>query len=239
MARLPGGRVALGQAARRARASIAERAPARDTTLALAALLAAFVVVGAIALGELAHRPTVYRWASRPPAPLQARAQSVGKPSSTPASTAAASPAPPVSTVTRSAAPPAASQSPPSQQPSSPRASQTPPPTPQAGPQAESPAVAAELQARGHQLLAAGSYASAVPALAAALRASGQSLAQCVEPASEACLTFAYALYDLGRALRLEGRHGEAVSVLSQRLRIDNQRPVVQRELELARAPRA
>jgi hypothetical protein len=87
-------------------------------------------------------------------------------------------------------------------------------------------------------LLADGSYASAVPALASAIRASGQSPARCTEPASEACLTLAYALYDLGRALRLEGRHAEAVSVLSERLRIDNQRPTVQRELELARGAR-
>jgi tetratricopeptide (TPR) repeat protein len=102
-----------------------------------------------------------------------------------------------------------------------------------------SPAAAVALEAEGHQLLVEGSYASAVPALASAIRASGQSLADCMRPASEACLTFAYALYDLGRALRLEGRHAEAVSILSERLRIDNQRPTVQRELELARASRA
>jgi tetratricopeptide (TPR) repeat protein len=102
-----------------------------------------------------------------------------------------------------------------------------------------SPAAAAELEAQGHQLLARGSYASAIPALASALRASGQSLAGCMEPASEACLTFAYALYDLGRALRLDGHHAEAVSVLSERLRIDNQRPTVAHELELARSARA
>jgi tetratricopeptide (TPR) repeat protein len=91
------------------------------------------------------------------------------------------------------------------------------------------------LEAQGHQLLAEGSYASAIDHLSAAIGASGQSLPSCTQPASEACLTFAYALYDLGRALRLEGHHAEAVAILSERLRIDNQRPTVQRELELAR----
>ncbi|TMK24016.1 MAG: hypothetical protein E6G62_09540 [Actinobacteria bacterium] len=108
-----------------------------------------------------------------------------------------------------------------------------------AAPSRVSPAAADELEAQGHQLLAQGSYASAIPALASAIRASGQSLARCTEPATEACLTFAYALYDLGRALRLDGRQGEAVSILSERLLIDNQRPTVQHELELARGARA
>jgi tetratricopeptide (TPR) repeat protein len=102
-----------------------------------------------------------------------------------------------------------------------------------------SPAAAVALEADGHQLLAEGSYPSAIPRLLAAIRASGQSLAGCVEPASEACLTFAYALYDLGRALRLQGRHAEAVAVLSERLRIDNQRATVQHELDLARGASA
>jgi len=66
------------------------------------------------------------------------------------------------------------------------------------------------------------------------VRASGQSLGACMEPTTEACLTFAYALYDLGRALRLNGQAAAAVPVLSRRLRIDNQRSVVQHELELA-----
>ena len=57
-----------------------------------------------------------------------------------------------------------------------------------------------------------------------------------MEPSSETCLTFAYALYDLGRALRLDGQASAAIPVLSRRLRIDNQRAVVERELELARA---
>jgi hypothetical protein len=40
---------------------------------------------------------------------------------------------------------------------------------------------------------------------------------------------------DLGRALRLDGESGAAVQIFSERLRIENQRPVVQHELDLAR----
>jgi hypothetical protein len=102
-----------------------------------------------------------------------------------------------------------------------------------------SPDAAVALEAQGHQLLSDGSYATAIGSLLVAIRDSGQSLVGCIEPASESCLTFAYALYDLGRALRLEGRDFEAVAVLSERLRIDNQRSTVQHELELARGASA
>jgi hypothetical protein len=114
------------------------------------------------------------------------------------------------------------------------------PSQPSAGsiPQAQtpsSPAAAAQLQAEGHQLLGQGRYAGAVSHLRAALATSDQSLNRCTEPATQACLTYAYALYDLGRALRLDGHPSAAVPVLSERLRIDNQRPTVQYELDLAR----
>ena len=99
-----------------------------------------------------------------------------------------------------------------------------------------SPAAAAALESEGHRLLGAGQYSAAIDHLLGAIRASGQSLAQCEQPATEACLTFAYALYDLGRALRLAGDPGAAIPVLKQRLRIDNQRPVVRQELDLARS---
>lgn len=55
-------------------------------------------------------------------------------------------------------------------------------------------------------------------------------------PAGERCLTYAYALYDLGRALLLDGDPHAALGVLSKRLQIDNQRATVQEELELASA---
>jgi tetratricopeptide (TPR) repeat protein len=98
-----------------------------------------------------------------------------------------------------------------------------------------SPAAAAALEAEGHQLLLAANYPAAVERLLGAIRASGQSPARCAEPTTESCLTFAYALYDLGRALRLKGDSSAAIPVLSRRLQIDNQRAVVQHELALAR----
>jgi hypothetical protein len=95
---------------------------------------------------------------------------------------------------------------------------------------------AAQLQAHGHELLEAGQGRAASARLSAAIAATGARLSECVEPASNACLTYAYALYDLGRALALEGRSAQAVSVLEQRLRIDNQRGVVASELRRVRA---
>ena len=55
------------------------------------------------------------------------------------------------------------------------------------------------------------------------------------EPASSTCLTYAYALYDLGRAVRLGGEPQAAVPILERRLQIDNQRWIVSDELQLAR----
>jgi len=46
---------------------------------------------------------------------------------------------------------------------------------------------------------------------------------------------YGFALYNLGRALRLSGRADEAVPVLERRLQIPNQRATVQAELEAAR----
>ncbi len=48
-------------------------------------------------------------------------------------------------------------------------------------------------------------------------------------------LDYAYALFNLGRALRLAGRPAEAIPILEQRLGIPNQRGTVRRELEAAR----
>ena len=52
-------------------------------------------------------------------------------------------------------------------------------------------------------------------------------------------LTYAYALYNLGQALRLAGRPEEAIPILEQRLEIPNQVPTVRRELAAARAEAA
>ncbi|MGH2902654.1 MAG: hypothetical protein ACRDK7_03565 [Solirubrobacteraceae bacterium] len=108
-------------------------------------------------------------------------------------------------------------------------ASRAQPPTP------VSPALAAELQTSGHELLEAGRYAAAIQNLERAVTATGERLDDCLEPVSETCLTYAYALYDLGHALQLSGQPSAAVGILQRRLQIDNQRPVVQSELALAR----
>ena len=94
---------------------------------------------------------------------------------------------------------------------------------------------ATQLEARGHKLLGEGDYAAAIGDFRAALAATGQTSARCGVPGSEACLTYAYALYDLGRALRLAGKPRAAVPVLTKRLRIDNQRGTVKNELRLAK----
>ena len=146
-------------------------------------------------------------------------------------SVAPATHAPPAST-TQAAAPksqaPAATSTPPAPPAQVPPSSATPP-TP------VSVASAAQLESRGHALLAAGQAQSAIPTLRQALAATGKDPAACVEPASEACLTYAYALYDLGRALRVAGEPAAAVPILEQRLTIANQRPTVQEELQRAR----
>ena len=85
---------------------------------------------------------------------------------------------------------------------------------------------AAQLNAEGHRLMNAGRYDQAIPPLQAAVDRCGDSTA--VDPC-------AYALYNLGRSLRLAGRPGEAVPILERRLRIPDQQETVRRELEAAR----
>ena len=98
-----------------------------------------------------------------------------------------------------------------------------------------SPALATNLEAQGHSLMEAGRYDAAVPVLKRAVLATGETLGGCIEPANSTCLTYAYALYDLGRATRLSGEPQAAVPILERRLHIDNQRGVVSDELQLAR----
>lgn len=92
----------------------------------------------------------------------------------------------------------------------------------------------AALQAEGHKLLGEERYTAAIGDLRRAVAGSGESVARCAASETEACLSYAYALFDLGRALRLNGDRAGAVSVLSERLRIDNQREAVQEELNQA-----
>jgi hypothetical protein len=68
------------------------------------------------------------------------------------------------------------------------------------------------------------------------MQATGEDVARCAQPVGDSCLVYAYALYDLGRALLLEGQPREATVVLQHRLRIANQQAVVASELALARA---
>jgi tetratricopeptide (TPR) repeat protein len=173
---------------------------------ALASLIAVFVVAIAIAFGELAHRRPPSAGPARGPAQHLPEASRNGPPAQGAAAPRRPQPAPPASAVVAAAA----------------------------GAQLAS-GDAVSLESEGHQLLAEGSYTRAIGTLASAVRESGESPSRCSEPASEACLTLAYALYDLGRALRLEGRQAEAIAVLSERLSIDNQRATVQHEIDLAR----
>lgn len=98
-----------------------------------------------------------------------------------------------------------------------------------------SPPLATALEARGHDVLASGQYTAAVPILERAVAATGEHVTACVEPTTDACLTYAFALFDLGRALLLSGRPAAAAAVLERRLQIDNQRPVVAAQLARAR----
>ena len=95
--------------------------------------------------------------------------------------------------------------------------------------------LATQLESQGHDLVTSGQYTTAVPVLKRALAATGEDVSACVDPDSTMCLTYAYALYDLGRALRLSGNAAAAVPILERRLQIDNQRPTVLAELQLAR----
>lgn len=66
-------------------------------------------------------------------------------------------------------------------------------------------------------------YAAAIPVLR-----------QAVAAAAPGSLTYAYALYDLGRSLRLAGDPKDAATVLYQRLQIPNQTDAVRLQLQLA-----
>lgn len=97
-------------------------------------------------------------------------------------------------------------------------------PTTRAAPVPAPPPTGADaLEAQGHQLMVGGNYNTAIPVLR-----------QAVAAATPASLTYAYALYDLGRTLRLAGDPRAAVPILWRRLQIPNQTGVVRTELALA-----
>jgi eukaryotic-like serine/threonine-protein kinase len=88
------------------------------------------------------------------------------------------------------------------------------------------PAEGARLNDQGFQLMGQGRFDEAIPILQRAVDSF---------PPGTGDLSYAYALFNLGRSLRLAGRPDEAIPILEQRLAIPNQRGVVLRELELAR----
>jgi eukaryotic-like serine/threonine-protein kinase len=85
----------------------------------------------------------------------------------------------------------------------------------------------ASLNAEGFSLINQGRYEEAVPILQQAVESF---------PEGTSDLDYAYALYNLGNALRLSGRPEEAIPILEQRLQIPNQQSTVAAELARARA---
>lgn len=88
------------------------------------------------------------------------------------------------------------------------------------------PETGAGLNQQGFELIQAGEYDAAVPVLEEAVASF---------PEGSEDLNYAYALFNLGNALRLSGRPEEAIPVLEQRLAIPNQTGTVEAELEAAR----
>jgi serine/threonine-protein kinase len=111
------------------------------------------------------------------------------------------------------------------QQTQSQTSSQTTPTTSQTTPAPAAGSDPAQMQLQAHNLINQGKYDEAI-ALDKQVVAKGPGTG----------LTYAYALYDLGHALRLAGRPAEAVPILEQRMKINNQRGVVKAELKQAKA---
>jgi tetratricopeptide (TPR) repeat protein len=88
------------------------------------------------------------------------------------------------------------------------------------------PARGAALNKEGFDLMNAGDYDAAISTLQEAVDSF---------PPGTTDLNYAYALFNLGKSLRLAGRYDEAIQVLEQRMKINNQKDTVKRELELAK----
>jgi hypothetical protein len=93
-------------------------------------------------------------------------------------------------------------------------------------PVGDDPALAGSLNQEGFELIQAGDYEGAIPVLEEAVRA--------FPPGTED-IDYAYALFNLGNALRLGGHPEEAIPVLERRLEIPDQTETVSRELAAAR----
>ncbi len=94
-------------------------------------------------------------------------------------------------------------------------------------PSGSDPARGAALNEQGFAMVQAGEYQAAVPVLEEAVNSF---------PEGTNDLDYAYALFNLGNALRLSGRPEEAIPVLERRLEIPNQEGAVREELEAAYA---
>jgi serine/threonine-protein kinase len=94
-------------------------------------------------------------------------------------------------------------------------------------PSGHDPARGAALNEQGFAMVQAGEYEAAVPVLEEAVSSF---------PEGTDDLNYAYALFNLGRALRLSDRPEDAIPVLERRLEIPNQEGAVRAELEAAYA---
>ncbi len=99
------------------------------------------------------------------------------------------------------------------------------PPEEPAAPVEEPPADPVALNDQGFALIGQGDYEGAIPLL--------QQAVDSLEGSED--ITYAYALYNLGHALRLAGRPGEAIPILERRLKIPNQQGTVAAELKQAK----
>ncbi len=90
-------------------------------------------------------------------------------------------------------------------------------------------AEAERLHLEGHSALESGDYDTAIELNTRAIEAFPEGTTW------ESDMNYAYALFSLGKALRLAGRPDEAIPVLEARLEVPNQTETVQKELDLAR----
>jgi eukaryotic-like serine/threonine-protein kinase len=88
----------------------------------------------------------------------------------------------------------------------------------------------AQLNEEGYALIQQGRYAEAVPVLRKAVAAF---------PRGTTDINYAYALFNLGHALRMAGHPEKAIPILERRLEIPDQTATVQGELDAARAEAA
>ena len=115
----------------------------------------------------------------------------------------------------------------PKEEPAAPRLRRAPAPTEeQSDSGSYDEARGTELNDRGFRLMRSGDYEGAVPVLQEAVDSF---------PPGTGNITYAYALFNLGKSLRLAGDPDAAIPILEQRLKIPNQTEAVQAELDQAK----